>query len=180
MSRKVRHVPADWKHPVYTESNAPYPNRVGRPIPLFDGSYKRDAEEWDEGWAKWQEGLCESYGTAGKWAPIDPEHAGLRYTDYAGTRPSPDDYMPDWPEADRTHLMMYETTSEGTPISPAFATPEELARWLADNGASAFGGSKATYEQWLFAARGGWSPSAVVVDGQIQSGVEAMSARATT
>jgi len=45
--------------------------------------------------------------------------------------------------------MMYETCTEGTPISPAFATPEELARWLADNEASAFGGMTASYEGWL-------------------------------
>ena len=86
------------------------------------------------------------------------------------------EYMPDWPEAERTHLMMYENTSEGTPISPPFATPEELARWCADNGASAFGASKATYEQWLSVARGGYAPSMVIVDGKMMSGVEASTA----
>src|SRR5574338_986242 len=35
-------------------------------------------------------------------------------------------------------FMMYENTTEGTPISPAFETLEELARWLADNKASSF------------------------------------------
>ena len=42
--------------------------------------------------------------------------------------------------------MIYETCSEGSPISPAFETPEELARWLTDN---SFGSMTATYEQWL-------------------------------
>lgn len=69
--------------------------------------------------------------------------------DYFGGGPVSDDYMPDWPEAERTHYMMYENTSEGTPISPACETPEELAHWLADNKASAFGSNTATYEQWL-------------------------------
>ena len=82
--------------------------------------------------------------------------------------------MPNWPAEQRTHLMMYEDTSEGTPISPAFKTPEELARWLADNNASAFGSDTASYEAWLRVARGGWAPSMVVADGKVQNGVEAL------
>jgi uncharacterized membrane-anchored protein len=79
--------------------------------------------------------------------------------------------MPDWLASQRTHLMMYETTSEGTPLSPAFATAEELAAWLADNGASAFAGQTATYEQWLATCRSGSAPSMVLDVGGMQSGV---------
>lgn len=82
-----------------------------------------------------------------------------------------------WPEAERTHYMMYEdTTDEGTPISPAMESPEALAQWLTDNKASAFGHSTATYEQWLPICRGGWAPS-MVYDNRngLRSGVEAMS-----
>ena len=79
--------------------------------------------------------------------------------------------MPDWPESERTHLQMYESTSEGTPISPVMETPEQLARWLADTGASAFAGMTATYEQWLAVARGGFAPSAYVTASGLQSGV---------
>ena len=45
--------------------------------------------------------------------------------------------------------QMWETVSEGSPISPVCDTPEDLARWLADNNASSFGPMTATYEQWL-------------------------------
>lgn len=62
--------------------------------------------------------------------------------------------MPDWPEADCTHLMMYETVSQGTPVSPAFATPEELARWLVDNKATFYAKDLATYDEWLRVAKG--------------------------
>jgi len=82
--------------------------------------------------------------------------------------------MPDWPEGEATHYMMYEDTSEGTPISPAFATPEELAQWLVDNNASAFAGARASYEAWLRVARGGWACSAVLHNGVLESGVEAL------
>lgn len=169
MGREVRRVPADWQHPK---------NDSGRYIPLHGrGSFASEDAEWSEGWQKWQEGLCRNYGDGERWKPIDPEDRHMRYTDYAGHRPSPDDYMPGWPDEQRTHLMMYEDTSEGTPISPAFETPEELARWLADNGASAFGGDTATYEQWLGVCQGGWAPSMVMWGGKLMSGVEAMSER---
>lgn len=46
--------------------------------------------------------------------------------------------------------QLWETTSEGSPISPVFATPEELARWAAAN-ATAFGSMTLTEHQWLAA-----------------------------
>jgi hypothetical protein len=70
--------------------------------------------------------------------------------------------------------QMWETTSEGSPISPPFATPEDLARWLADTGASAMGGQGASYESWLRVCRGGYAPSMVAVDGVMTSGVEGL------
>lgn len=70
--------------------------------------------------------------------------------------------------------QMWETTSEGSPISPVFATPEELARWLADTGASTFGRETATYGQWLGMIRADWAPSAVADAKGVRSGVEAV------
>ena len=96
------------------------------------------------------------------WVDIEDEYKGIfSYEEWDGKRPQEIDYMPDWPAEERTHYMMYETTSEGTPLSPAFSAPEELARWLADTGANAFAGDTATYEQWLRVCRGGYAPSAV-------------------
>lgn len=130
-------------------ANWEHPKDGNRYRPLLDGYADAKAE-----WIAMYE--AEGYGAA---------------TEFWGGAPFAEDYMPEWPEAERTHLMMYETTTEGTPISPAFATPEELARWLADTGASAFGGMTATYEQWLSTCRGAWAPSMVVVNGQTMSGV---------
>lgn len=172
MGREVRRVPADWQHPKAWNSYRGEDTYIPLYEGDFGGGYEALAAEWDEGRAKWQEGLCRSYGEGERWVPIDEEDRAMRYTDYSGARPSPDDYMPNWPEEQRTHYMMYEDTSEGTPISPAFATPEELARWLADNGASAFGGQTASYEAWLNIARGGFAPSCAIVNGEMMSGVE--------
>ena len=122
--------------------------------PMFDASYEERAKEFLE--RANRDGLQEA-------------------VDWMGC-PERDDYMPTWPDSERTHLQMYETCSEGTPISPVFATPEELARWLADNGASAFGRMTATYEEWMVIARGKSSVgSMVIVGGREMSGVEAAS-----
>ena len=99
----------------------------------------------------------------------------MSYSEWAGEKPHKDEYMPVFKDGEATHYMMYETTTEGTPISPAFETPELLAKWLFDNGASAFGSQKASYESWLAVAKGGWAPSAVLSSKNgLQSGVEAM------
>ena len=70
--------------------------------------------------------------------------------------------------------QLWEAVSEGSPISPVCETPEALAHWLADNKASSFGDSTASYETWLNMIVGpGWAPSAVMVGGVMMSGVEA-------
>lgn len=163
MSREVRRVPANWQHPK---------NARGYYEPLLGGSYSEAVADWDKANAKWSEGFRECYSGKAQWVKRD-ETDGETYEDYAGERPTPDEYMPDWPDEERTHLMMYETTSEGTPISPAFATPEELAHWLADSGASAFGDMTASYDAWLATCRQGYTAgSAVMVGGEFISAVE--------
>ena len=168
MGREIRMVPAGWQHPK---------NDKGNYIPLLKGSFAQADADWNEGYAAWQRGEVENYGDGPKWKPKPTDTESTTYTEWAGGRPSPDDYMPVFPEGTATMLCMYEDTSEGTPISPAFATPEELARWLADTGASAFGGMTATYEQWLATCRSGWAVSAVMEVGprgnKMMSGVEA-------
>lgn len=70
--------------------------------------------------------------------------------------------------------QMWETVSEGSPISPPFAMPEELARWLTETGASAGGSRTATYEQWLNLIHREWAPSMVVDKNGLRSGVEVL------
>ena len=74
--------------------------------------------------------------------------------------------------------QMWENMSEGSPISPVFETPEALARWLSDTGASSFGGMTESYETWLWMIVGSGSAVGVFFgpDG-MQSGV-AMAANA--
>lgn len=127
-----------------------HPQINGEYIPLLDG-YKEDVD-----------GFMSRLAENGLQSAID----------YYGQAPDINDYMPEWDEKEKTHIQMYETCSEGTPISPTMETGEELARWLTDNNASAFGEMTATFEQWLATINQGFAPSAVITGGKLQSGVE--------
>jgi hypothetical protein len=153
VGREVRKVTADWQHP----KEQIYDYRTGKIAmvytPLLD-NYAIQLEDF--------RAMIESDGL-------------VEALEYYGGGPVKHDYMlADVPDEERTHLMMYEDTTEGTPISPAFETAEELARWLADNNASANGGTGASYEAWLEVCKGGWAPSlAWSPETGLISGVEA-------
>ena len=152
MSREVRRVPMDYQHPRCLVPDYQHGGLRVAFVPLFPGE-------------RYEESLTEFRADPADW-DFEP--------------PRFEDYMPVF-AGDDLGYCMYETVSEGTPISPVFATPEELARWLADTGASAFGGATATYEQWLHTCRGGYAPSMVftVQDG-LRTGVEALADEASS
>jgi len=71
-----------------------------------------------------------------------------------------------------TAWQMWETTSEGSPISPPCETPAVLAQWLARTGANAGAGETCTEAQWLAMINADQpAMSAVIVGGVIMSGV---------
>ncbi|EDT2963655.1 hypothetical protein EL09_15460 [Salmonella enterica subsp. enterica] len=144
ISREVRRVPANWQHPC--RDNGSY-------IPLLDG-YNYDIESWNEGNQQWEAGYVKYYGNpddrvATEWIAKTEIHAGFSYTEWAGPCPKQKNYIPDWPDEERTHWQMYETVSEGTPVSPVMDSRDALARWLSDNRASLWGKIIASYEEWL-------------------------------
>jgi len=146
MAREVRRVPKDWQHPK---------NEKGNFIPLFPGKDYKTA--------------CDGYCKVTQESGIE-----VANEDYGGL-PDKDGYMPVWMDEEATHYMMYEECSEGTPISPACATPEELAHWLEDNHASAFGNQTASYESWLRVANGGYAPSMIFTpETGLVNGVDAL------
>lgn len=182
MGREVRHVPADWEHPSTPRGM----------VPLRDGFTKRHAY-WKKMKEAWDQGLMEDFSVgrdirdkecdAGVdyydrtrfFKPREGKYATMTFEEWDGREPRAEDHMPDWPAEERTHLQMYETCTEGTPISPVMATAEELADWLAANGASAFARMTATREQWLAVIRDDiGAPSMVIAGGVLLSGVEAM------
>lgn len=158
MGREVRMVPADWQHP--KEYNPYLKKQCYRP--LLDRDYSVDDADWSNARAELNSGDRSSHVSNG--------FADMPYDELAGDGPWIQDYMPQWSASERTHLMMYETVSAGTPISPAFATPEELARWLTDNGVSAFMGLTASYEGWLRVAKAGMVASGSGLDSGVEAG----------
>lgn len=69
--------------------------------------------------------------------------------------------------------QIWETVSEGSPISPVFGTPEDLAEWMAKNGSGL--DKDVTKEQWLAFIKGpGWAPSMVGTSEGLKSGVVAV------
>jgi hypothetical protein len=82
-----------------------------------------------------------------------------------------DDWQPEEPPAGPGY-QLWETVSEGSPISPVFATPEELASWLVTNPHGIDEGT--TFEQWMtFICGDGWAPSMAIIGGQVVTGVVA-------
>jgi hypothetical protein len=66
--------------------------------------------------------------------------------------------------------QIWETVSEGSPISPVFSTPEELAEWMGRNDRD-----DSSKETWFkFITGPGWAPSFVMSNGQMKSGVESV------
>lgn len=144
MTREVRKVPAGWVHP----SDGFYPNGQVCYDPLFDGAtFAAKAAAWDKCAAEWARGEFPGYAT---------EESKLKpYEDWDGPRPVPEHYMPLWTEEERTHYVLYETTTEGTPLSPVFATEEDLACWAAEHCAAAYyPNRRLTYEDWLRLIKG--------------------------
>lgn len=137
MGREVRKVPANWQHPKG--------GRFGRDhyAPLFYGAggrFEKKAQAWLDEANKWAAGERPDY--AGNDAP-------QFYQDWDGPPPESEDYMlAGVPDSECTHYQLYESTSEGTPLGPPFATLEEVATHAAEH-ASTFASFRATKEDWL-------------------------------
>jgi len=70
-------------------------------------------------------------------------------------------------------FQIWETVSEGSPVSPPFVNPEELAQWMVENDDSV---TKDTdFEGWMkFILGDGWAPSGMMSSKGWQSGVKAI------
>lgn len=91
---------------------------------------------------------------------------------FDGVEPNPSQYMPELKEGTAYGWQMYETVSEGTPVSPIFATKDELAEWLSSPAA---GRERVSVESAAKFVKDGWAPSFVSMGGTFMSGVEAAS-----
>ncbi len=193
MSREIRRVPADWVHPydIVTRHTRPlgYGERrtTAELRPLLAMSWREQFEKWEAarlGWEgseeatkRWTEeaiaSLRKSDPSGRRPESWYPKVGDLYYASFEachGERPNPVDYMPDWPEEARTHWQVYETVSEGTPVSPVFASIDDLIEWLIREAGYSREGAEAF-------ARDGWAPTGLTTgDGQYHRDIEALAA----
>ena len=162
MGREIRRVPPNWEHPrrtAYGEEGYQ---------PKYDIPYTKAAEEWVQDFLLWQKG--EHRSQKGKYAD-DCKY----FWEHDGNPPDEEYYLPDGLEESTWH-QMYETVSEGTPVSPPFATKEELVDYLVENGDfwdQRRGTPPPTRESAEAFVGMGWAPSFIVTGGEVMSGVEA-------
>jgi hypothetical protein len=105
--------------------------------------------------------LCpECLGKGSCWHPTDAEQKA-------------EQWKPEEPPAGEAY-QIWETVSEGSPISPAFTNPKILAEYMANS--PPWGAAEPmSAEQWLKWIVGpGWAPSAVITNGVYQDGVAAI------
>ena len=172
MGRELRMVPPNWDHPVVVRRNG----REGYQ-PMCRGSFEEAAADWKKDFAKWEAGEREEY--------IDEESRKLEFWEYSGGPPDRAYYCP-WSEEDATWFQVWETVSKGTPVTPPFATREELIDYLVENGdfwdqqRRREGCTVMNCDPWSresaerFVNGIDWAPSLVVTGGAVHSGVEAM------
>ena len=152
MGREIRMVPPGWKHPLL---------EYCRPQPLYDKSYEDAATEWLE-----------------EFAAFIPTEEYRYFWDYHGNPPNKAFYRPAWKPEEATWVQAYETVSEGTPVTPAFATRQELADYLVANGDywdQRRGDGGWPRENADKFSRMGWVPSGMVVGGKFMGAKDAPS-----
>lgn len=172
MGREIRRVPPNWEHPLAECRHIPqcittapiWPcNHSGRHYrPCFDHDYEEASAKWIAGFIDWH---------------VNGNASGdYPYWEYSNP-PDKDTCRPKF-TAEPTWLQVYETVSEGTPVTPPFPSAEELARYLSENGdfwyqrdieengASRYR-SKPDYEAALRFVTSGWAPSLIVAAGKI-------------
>ncbi len=118
---------------------------------------------------------CERYGTPTE-CPVCDGHGGLEV--YPGQREDREKW--EWTEPPEGEgYQLWETVSEGSPISPVFQSPEDLARWMTSPsyswGIVKTAKDRPSYEGALgWIKGGGWAPSMIVSSKGVQDGVIAM------
>ena len=150
MGREIRRVPPNWEHP--RDNKQKY-------IPLYDIDFDTEIERWYEEYKLWQ-----------KWEhpdQLDRPDRTCTFWEWDGGPPRPETHRPVFTE-EPTWYQIYETVSEGTPVSPPFATKEELIDYLVkygdywDQNRGDGGWDRKNAEQFV---GDGWAPSMWICDG---------------
>lgn len=172
MGREVRRVIPNWEHPKKEVPNY----RTGMMIETYQSMHDRDFEsamqQWLDDLKQWMDGEFEKVRLEypDEYKADEPYRA---FVEWNGLVADPEYYRPKWGEGEATWYQLYETVSEGAPVSPPFETPEELAHYLAQNGDFWYQQdqregretfrTKPTFEQAMSLVNAGWAMSGMMV-----------------
>lgn len=116
MGREIRMVPVNYRH---MKRNA-----YGHFQSMHNKTFEQACAEYDSEKAGWDRGE----------RPEHAKDADYPYVDYAGERPDDPEYYRPWKDEEAVWFQVWETVSEGSPVTPAFASKAELVDYLTAHG----------------------------------------------
>ena len=158
MGREIRMVPANYEAPQSECKHWPVCDKKnGHFQPMYDESFEKAANEWLADCIAWMNGTHEDFKEYGKEYP---------YYWMWNSEPPDEKYYRKYKDEEAVWYQLYETVSEGTPVTPPFATKEELVDYLVKYGDfwdqnRGEGGWKIENAE-KFVERG-WAPSMIVM-----------------
>ena len=150
---------------------------------MFDRVATESYIEWLVEFEEFKKGKLAEIAKEYNYDVSDPYSA---YCDWSGSPPDAEYCRPNWDKSTATWYQVYETVSEGTPVSPPFETADQLIEYLVANGdfwdqkRRKAGNSFMSCEPWLreaaekFVKGWGWAPSLIISSKGVQTGVEAL------
>lgn len=165
MGREIRMVPPNWKHPKGQHDefqpmfNENFDDAFATWLAHFDRIRNGDLDEIER----------DCYAGEGK-NPL---------AEWLADSPPPDrNYYRPWRDDEATWVQVWETVSEGTPVSPPFPTKEKLIAYLVKHGDfwdQKRGHGVYSIEQATAFVESGYAPSMVISGGQMARGIAAAS-----
>lgn len=151
MGREIRMVPANWQHPK---------NEYGNLQSMHNKTFEQACAKWDADKAAWERGEREDY----------EKDVSCSFEEWNGDRPDDASCYRPWKDEEAVWVQVWETVSEGSPVTPPFATKGELIDYLVRHGDfwdQHRGDSpwpRKAAEQFVEA---GWAPSMVMQGGKL-------------
>lgn len=137
MGRELIRVPADWEHPRQRCAHEPWAGGCSeakanggmcfQPMHM-SRDFDTAARKWTDGVMQWDAGTHPDLVTN-----ITTKEKHPYFWMWEGNPPDIKYYRPTW-TSEPTHYQIYETVSEGTPVTPHFATQDELIDYLVEHG----------------------------------------------
>ena len=149
MGREIRRVQPNWEHP--KKSNGAYQ-------PMLDEIFDESLKDWVKQYEQWKAGTHPDQKS-------EFYEEGNTFWDWNGGPPDPEYHRPEFTE-EATWYQVYETVSEGTPVTPPFETKAELVEYLVQQGdfwdenRGNGGWSRESAEKFI---ENEWAPSGIMI-----------------